>query len=296
MKIVKLKGGLGNQMFQYAYAMLLKKRTMEDVYLDYSAYQSLKNDTVRVPRIMKFKLSLLPATDKQVMEICKLSHRGNSQSYKYKIGIFVEKEINKKYFWEPNRAYIDPQKIIDKSYYDGYWQSWKYVDEVKEQIKNEFVPNYQLSESTIETKKVMQEQNAVFVGVRRGDYGDEVSHYGGFGSDYYEHAMAYIDSKVKDPVYYIFSNDIEWCKKNINWGEHNVVYREPEQQTDDFEELMLMASCKHAIIVNSSFHWWGAYLIKNSNKIICCPPKWWFDDKPIDIIPLVWNKINIYGD
>ena len=291
MKIVKLKGGLGNQMFQYAYAMLLKTRTKEEVYLDYSAYKSLKNDHVRVPRITKFKISLSPAKDSQIMEVCKLKHEGNSQSLRYKVGIYLEKKLNKEYFFEPNRAYIDPQNIIDKSYYDGYWQSWRYVDEVKKQIDNEFIPNYQLSQRTVETREAIQKENAIFVGVRRGDYEEEASHYGTFGSAYYEQAMAYMDARVENPVYYIFSNDIESCKKNIVWGVRDVRFREKEMQTNDFEELILMSSCKHAIIVNSSFNWWGATLIRNIGKIVCCPEKWWFDDKPIDIIPENWVRI-----
>ena len=68
-------------------------------------------------------------------------------------------------------------------------------------------------------------------------------------------------------------------------------FREQEEQVDDFEELILMNSCKHAIIVNSSYHWWGAYLNSDSEKIVCCPEKWWFDDKPIDIIPEKWIRI-----
>ena len=103
--------------------------------------------------------------------------------------------------------------------------------------------------------------------------------------------MAYMDARVENPVYYIFSNDIEWCKKNIVWGVRDVRFREKEMQTNDFEELILMSSCKHAIIVNSSFNWWGATLIRNIEKIVCCPEKWWFDDKPIDIIPENWVRI-----
>lgn len=293
MKIVKLKGGLGNQMFQYSYAMLLKQRTGETVYLDFSAYNDLKNDTIRVPRIVKFNLTLPAATNDEIKRICLLKHSGNSQTFWYRVGIFLEGLINKRYFIEPNRAYIDPDRIIRNNFFDGYWQSWRYVDEVREQIKKEFVPNYVLSGTTIETQKIMQKENSVFVGVRRGDYGEEASHYGSLEEDYYERAMEYIEQKVNDPVYYIFSNDIEWCKNNIKCESRTIKYRDKELQTDDFEELMLMASCKHAIIANSSYHWWGAALINYNNKIICCPEKWWFDEKPIDIIPGEWVKIRV---
>ena len=142
----------------------------------------------------------------------------------------------------------------------------------------------------------MQKENAVFIGVRKGDYAADkksIEHYGNFDSQYYLAAMKTIASKVENPKFYVFSNDVEWCKKNLDWGGYNIFYREPEQQTDDFEELMLMSSCKHAIIVNSTYNWWGAYLIKNPDKIVCCPKKWFFDDAPIDIVPDSWIKHSI---
>lgn len=291
MKIVKLKGGLGNQMFQYAYAKLLQKRTHEKIVLDYSAFQSLENDMVRVPRIEKFNISLFDATPEQINKVCKIKHSGNSQTFKYRLGVYIESKINKDYFIEPNRAFIEPSRIINKRYFDGYWQSWRYVQEVEDDLEKEFVPNYRLSDKTLKYQEIIMQENSVFIGVRRGDYAKEEAHYGSFSSKYYKNAMRYISAKVKNPVFYIFSNDINWCKENINWNGYNVKFRNKEFQTNDFEELMLMASCKHAIIVNSSYNWWGASLIPNEDKIVCCPQKWWFDDKPIDIIPNEWIRI-----
>ena len=291
MIVQQINSGLGNQMFQYSFGLLVEKRTSETVKLDYSAFYSLESDTVRVPRIEKFQIHLKPADKNDIASICKFQHRGNSLSLGYKIGIFAEDKLNRKYFREPNRAYIDPGKLIDYDFFDGYWQSWRYVEEVKYQVATEYKPNYSLSDNTQATKDKMENENSVFVGVRRGDYAAEKEHYGSFTSEYYLQAMDYISRRVKDPVFYIFSNDIEWCKTNLDWGTYKVKFRDQELQTDDFEELMLMASCRHAIIVNSSYHWWGATLIKNPKKIICCPEKWWFDDKPIDIIPNEWIRI-----
>lgn len=292
MKIIKLKGGLGNQMFQYTYAKIIQELSGEDVKLDFSAYKALGKDMVRVPRITKFQLKIPVATSDDIKKICMFNHTGNSLSLAYRIGILAEEKLNKGYFFEPNRGYIEPESIIEHSYFDGYWQSWRYVERVKDSIVDDFLPSYNMSDSTLTTKSSIDSQNAVFIGVRRGDYSNEISHYGTFGSAYYQNAMSYIAQRVNTPVFYIFSNDIEWCKKNIDWGSYNVIYREPEQQTDDFEELMLMASCKHAIIINSTYHWWGAELINNPNKIVCCPCKWFFDEKPIDIIPNNWVRIN----
>lgn len=293
MKIVKLKGGLGNQMFQYAYAKLWEKRTGETVKIDYSTYEALKDDKVRKPRITNFQLSLLPATKKEIASVCKLTHTGMPNTLWYKAKIFLESKINKKYIFEPDRAYIHPDKVKDGLYYNGYWQSWRYVDEVMADLWKEYVPANPLSTKTQKFQMKMQGENAVFVGVRKGDYTTEPKHYGSFDSQYYQKAMVQIEEKVKDPVYYVFSNDIDWSKHNIDWQGRNIIYREPEDQTSDFEELMLMASCKHAIIVNSTYHWWGAQLIKSGDKIICCPEKWFFDNAPIDIIPTQWTRIPV---
>lgn len=292
MKIVKLKGGLGNQMFQYAYAKLIEKRTGDTVKLDYSAYESLEGDMVRKPRIMRFCLTL-PAADKNdIASLCKLSHKGNSLSIWYKVKIYLESKLNPDYVFEPNRAYMDPQTVQEKLYFDGYWQSYRYVEEVKDILTHDFTPVAPLSEKTLAAQKKMQGENAVFVGVRKGDYTQEIEHYGSFDSVYYQKAMARIEQTVEDPVYYVFSNDVDWCKENMDWGGRQVIYREPEDQTDDFEELMLMASCKHAIMVNSTYHWWGAALISNPDKIICCPEIWFFDHAPIDILPASYIKIS----
>ncbi len=290
MKIIKLKGGLGNQMFQYAFAKLIEQKTKEEVLVDFSAYTSLKGDVVRVPRIVNFSISLLPAEKRDVSGICCFSHYGNSQSFFYRIGIFAEKTLNKKYFWEPHRAYINVDEILKYSFFDGYWQSYKYIEPVFEDLKKEFVPRNPLSEKTCIMQEKISKENAVFIGIRKGDYEAEVSHYGSFSENYYISAIKKIEESVENPIFYIFSNDIEWCKTNIDWGNRNVIFRNKEDQTDDFEELILMASCKHAIMVNSTYHWWGAYLINNPDKIIICPEKWFFDDKPIDIIPPQWIK------
>lgn len=291
MKIVKLKGGLGNQMFQYAFAKLLQKRSGEIVKLDFSAYGTIKCDEIRVPRLKKFLLSLDEAEKHEIDGLCLFRHGSNSRTLRYKIGVFAEWKLNKKYFFEPNRAYIDPSAILDYSYFDGYWQSWRYVDEVRDDIAADFIPNYDLSEKTRQTRDVMRLQNSVFVGVRRGDFATAPKHFGSFQPEYYERAIEYIATRIENPVFYIFSNDIPWCRANLRMGNYTVFYREPEMQTSDFEELMLMASCKHAITTNSTYHWWGATLMQNPQKIVCCPKKWFFDNAPIDIIPNDWIKI-----
>lgn len=290
MKIVKLKGGLGNQMFQYAYAKLLQTLTDEEVKLDYSAYEINNGDSVRKPRICQFSLTLDGCSKEELKKINVLSHVGVYSSIKYKAGIWIENKINKKYYLAP-REYINPKKVLNYSYYDGYWQNVAYIEPIKKQLMEDFMPKEKISNATSRIIEEIKDKNAVFIGVRKGDYTSEKSHYGTFDSGYYISAMKYINERVENPIFYVFSNDVQWCKENMDWGTFQVIYREPDQQISDFEELILMTKFKHAIIINSTFHWWGAYLIQNKYKIVCCPEHWFFDDCHIDIYPSEWVKM-----
>lgn len=291
MKIVKIKGGLGNQMFQYSFARLLQDISNEEVRLDMTPFEDRLDDPIRKPRILKMAISIPVATKEEVSKICLLDHSGDMLTFKYRVKTIIEKTINRQYFWESNRAYIDPQSIIKYQYYDGLWQSWRYVDAIWNEIKTEFVPNYEIHESTQKMINDVSYVNSVFIGIRKGDYTAEASHYGSFSNTYYQKAMDYVSERIKNPIFFIFSNDIPWVKKNIDFSGRSIVFREPEEIIDDFEDLLIMAACKHSIIINSTYHWWGARLNEYPGKIVVAPKHWFFDDKPIDIVPPRWVQI-----
>ena len=291
MKVVKVKGGLGNQLFQYAFAKLLEKKTKEEVLLDFSSFLCKKQDQIRQPRIMNFALSLRSATKDDINAICLLKHGEWGFPLIKKGVVLFESKFNKKYYLEPNRAFVDLNSIINYSFFDGYWQSWRYVDEVKKEVLKDFVPQKPLSKKSTSFIDRITGEEAVFIGVRRGDYSQEIRHYGQLDISYYKTAMDRIAASVSNPIFYVFSNDIEWCRDAFSNTHFNVVFREQEDQFSDFEELIIMSNCRHAIISNSTFNWWGAELIDNPQKIVCCPSKWFFDDKPIDIIRREWIRI-----
>jgi len=112
MKIVKLKGGLGNQMIQYSFAKLLEKNTDEEVKLDLTYFDGIRGDTIRMPRITNFNLSLPIATRDEINDMCKISHEGNPLTTAYKLKLLLEMIINQKYFFEKTRAYINPELIL----------------------------------------------------------------------------------------------------------------------------------------------------------------------------------------
>lgn len=291
MRIVKVKGGLGNQMFQYAFAKYLAEYTKEEVKMDYTSFNQLLNDRVRKPRLKSFRLSLLEASGQDIDNICKFNHRQDSLSFKYKALIVIERMLNSKYYFENNREYRRIESISQYKYFDGYWQSWRYVEPTINDLIKDFQPNYSINDATRQMIDKVSQENSVFIGVRKGDYDAEKRHYGSFGQEYYDQALSIIESQIENPIYYVFSNDIEWTKENLYFGNRRIIYREDTDVVDDFEELLIMANCKHSIIVNSTYHWWAARLEYSPGKIVIAPKRWFFDNKPIDIVPPNWITI-----
>lgn len=295
MIIVKMKGGLGNQMFQYTFAKYVETQAKDKVLLDFSAYEN-GNDKIRVPRIKKFKISLKDADINNISDICLIPNKPRFATFWHRVCVYIEKTLNKNYYFESSLLFKDFQEMQGRKYLDGYWQSYKYINLVKDMVINEFTPTEKLSEQSINFISRIRREEAVFVGIRKGDYTKEKAKYGSFPERYYTNAMDYIIRRKINPVFYIFTNDVEWCKANLDFKKYHVIYREPDEQCDDFEELIIMASCKHAIISNSTYHWWGAYLIDNEQKIVIAPNNWFFDGTPIDIIPTNWVKFKEHID
>ena len=289
MKIVYVKGGLGNQMFQYAFAKLIQKHTRDIVKIDMSRYDLTKDDIIRQPRLLKFNIDLDIATTEEINSIKSISRLLRIKPSKK--SQLIEGIFNNRYYFERGLSYKNVNDLLRYDYYDGYWQSFCYVDEVFEDIRSDFIPKYKVSASTNRMIDRVKSEESVFVGIRRGDYTNNEKLYGSFSNKYYMNAMEYISKYRKNPIFYIFSNDINWVKYNMNFGKYNVVYREKNEAVDDFEDFLIMCSCQDSIIVNSTFHWWAARMTYSSKKIVIAPTKWFFDNTSIDIIPRDWIRI-----
>lgn len=295
MKIVRFKGGLGNQLFQYTFLKNLEScQPSSNVYADFTDYTLIDKDSIRVPRIKELKIRINEAEKSLIKKVVIFERNTNPIRLKSKIKIGIEGVFNKKYYFEKNRAYSNLKKIKKYTYFDGYWQSWKYVFPMEKELRKEITPRNSLSETTQSVINIIKNESSVFVGIRCGDYLTNkkmVKHYGGFQKDYYLKAMGYMCKQLKDPTFYIFTNDLDFVKKELDLSCFNVKYREDEDQTNDLEELFVMGACKHAIISNSTFNWWGAWLIENKDKIVIAPKKWFHDNKPIDIVPPEWIRM-----
>ena len=173
------------------------------------------------------------------------------------------------------------------TYFDGFWQNEKYFKEFDTELQSIFSMKGRLSTSSIVYEEQIKESNSVSLHVRRGDYvtsklTNEI--HGTCSLDYYQKAVSMIESKIKNPVFYLFSDDIPWVKDNFSFIE-NKKFIQLDDETPPHDEIHLMSLCDHNIIANSSFSWWGAWLNNNKEKIVIAPFKW-FNDKSFDVTDL----------
>ena len=181
------------------------------------------------------------------------------------------------------------------NYYIGYWQSEKFFKDISDEIRKDFSFPKFTSEKNLEILKLIKSYNSVSIHIRRGDYLQNRGFNGLAPLEYYQKAIEYIKNKIENPHFFIFSNDIEWCRKNLSI--ENSYYIDWNRGEESYRDMQLMSLCKHNIIPNSTFSWWGAWLNKNPNKIVIAPEKWFNDCVNIDysnIVPETWIKIKNY--
>jgi hypothetical protein len=285
--IVRLRGGLGNQMFQYAMGRVLALKDNARLKLDVTGYeQSVQGDTPRNYRLQFFNIKADIATPEEV------------RSSKYPLGFFSKlmRAFSQKIL---KRHYVDyhPELLVKRSlrYVDGFFQSELYFKNIRPAILEDFTlkPEFISPLTRDLMTNIESSPNTVFLHVRRGDYVTNVNAkkvHGECSPEYYRQAILRIGQEIINPHFFIFSDDIEWVKKNMEIG-HVATYVSNPNLTD-YEELMLMAACKHGIIANSTFSWWGAWLCTNPAKVIIAPSRWTVSntDHP-NIIPKTWVQI-----
>jgi len=288
MIITRLKGGLGNQMFQYAVGRAVALSCGQELKLDATGYDDpryINADTPRQYRLFPFNISAKPATPNEV------------KKYKYPFSVFSKaaRFVNLVLLKKHNTDY-NPN-FFEKShrYIDGYFQSEKNFLNAKKEIIREFTLKKEFESAIfLVEKNKMDKERSVSVHIRRGDYVSDPKTQAAHGvcsKEYYEQAMNLIREKIENPSFYFFSDDIEWVNKEFGDKSDYRYVSNPSLQ--DYEELMLMTSCAHNIIANSSFSWWGAYLNKNPEKIVVAPKKWVnvVPDPHPNIIPEGWIRI-----
>jgi hypothetical protein len=188
---------------------------------------------------------------------------------------------------------FDPQFLIfpDDVYLDGYWQSDLYFKDIRNILLSELQPIAKPGKENQALLEKMEEENSVALHIRRGDYLSNplaAKHHGVCPLHYYQEAIQIIVSKVQNPHFYVFSDDLEWAKKNLDL-QFPVIFVGNNKGDQAFQDLRLISNCKHQIIANSSFSWWGAWLNLNPDRIVIAPKKWFLVDKDTStLFPSDW--------
>ena len=293
MIIVRLIGGLGNQMFQYATARAVAYRTNMPLKLDVTAFANYK---LRPYRLGCFNIIEDFATDTEVRRFRRPRRRQIIAFTTYEIRKHLLPSRGQKFVEERGPSF-DPGilKIDGGAYFAGYWASEKYFADVSGIIRHEFTFKREPEEMNRKMIAMIDSTNSVSLHIRRGDYiSNPVTNrfHGVLGLDYYSRAVNFIASRTTQPHFFVFSDDIAWAKENLRLS-FPLSFIEHYGADRDYEDLRLMSRCKHHIIANSTFSWWGAWLNANPEKIVVSPEKWFnvpsLESK--DLIPESWVKV-----
>ena len=283
---VRFMGGLGNQLFQYAYYRSLVGQG-KNVYANLNWY---KNHSVPFELTKVFPKAVV----KQDKKYSEGMSRWN-QKVKKLLNLLTGKTMHKEFFYveEKEDAAFDVSALQVKSgTLNGYWQTEKYFDNITEDIRHIYIPEVKDQGLIYWMKQLLECDNAVSVHIRRGDYLNTSDMYGNICTlDYYKKAMKEISKTIEQPTYYIFSNDEAWVREQFA-GE-NIVFI-PQNEFEHYEnwyDLLLMSCCRSNIIANSSFSWWAAWLNSHKDKIVIAPDKWLNNSETPDIWCKGWIKI-----
>lgn len=290
--IVRLTGGLGNQMFQYAAGRKCALQMGETLKLDlsYLRWVNRKKFTARKYELGIFTLPVQIASDLEVLRFTipalRFRHLSRALGHLYRRQVLEQSGLN---------DWGQLEKCGSDCYLIGTWQSERFFAKRKQEILEDFrfPDSYSSTYSTLITE--MESCNSVSVHFRRGDYISNpltAKSHVELKSCYYAAALQIITAKIPDIRCYVFSDDIAWAERNFRVGS-GTRYIHDLPRDLPHNDLFLMSKCKHNIIANSSYSWWGAWLNANSEKMVIAPKVWYrknnLDTK--DLIPYDWIRL-----
>jgi hypothetical protein len=303
MKIVKVAGGLGNQMFQYAFARALEVRSGEDVYLDTSTYEYM-------PAHNGFELDRLFAVQYRLAreeDIRRLGTRPRSFFSKLRRKYFTKRThyIDRSFRYDPYVFALGGDR-----YLEGYWQSEKYFAPIADRLRQEFhfisdpgPQNWQILGETIQQldAKTSRQRALVSVHVRRGDSLRQPETQV-CTEAYYRNALGLAKQQFIRPHFLVFSDDLSWCRTHLDLEKGDATFVDWNRGADSWRDMWLMSRCSGHIIANSSFSWWGAWLDPHPDKLVIAPARWSFSEQRVfayyrydfrDIVPESWVRVPI---
>jgi len=293
--VVKLSDGLGNQMFQYALGRHLAIKSDTELRVDVSWFnnRNVFGGTDRTITLDQFNVKFTLASEDDLKRV--IGNPTLSSAFK-RYGRFFEyaPQYPAAYFnyyreirdspngeatnWAHRRRFCSKfLKIGPDAYLDGYWQTPLYFADIADTIRKDFTVTDAPTGENAETISQVHSTTAVSVHVRRGDQVQQGPDWAEYGNSlperYHERAATHIQDRVENPTFFVFSDDSEWAKNNIDF-DYPTEYVTQNDSSSDYEDIRLMHNCDHHIIANSTFSWWGAWLNDSNNKIVVAPSPW----------------------
>lgn len=274
--IVFFEGGLGNQMFEYAFYLSLREKCPLAFYGFDTYAAEVEHYGYELDKIFHID-----------------SHRErNRHSFLRKLERHHYVEFTE--VQEENAITYNPKVYEDIRHphvYKGYWQTEKYFEHIADDVRKAF--RYRDEKLSEQTKKMAAEiqkmRNPVSLHVRRGDYVG-LSDTKTFGMEYYDAAVKMMREKYSGGTIVVFSDDPEWAKTNMPYVDMVVV--DWNKGKDSWQDMYLMSQCTHNIIANSSFSWWGAWLNAHLDKQVIAPKKWMtWESEESDVVPQAWIRM-----
>ena len=278
-------------MFQYAMGRRMAETLQTSLRLDVWGFEKYP---LRKYELNNFNIVEEFASRDEVRSFSLSKPQKLLQSMKSWLGFQTSNGITR--IQEPSFLF-DPSVLQHQGnlYLTGYWQSEKYFKDIASILCKEFSPRKPLSARTEILRETMQRAGSVAIHIRRGDYvtnSQTNQMHGVLSLDYYREAMDYIASRHDKVMFYLFSDDVAWLRENFPESTQLHIV-EPADSSRSYEDMILMSSCNHNIIANSSFSWWAAWLNGHTDKIVIAPQKWFnkADMDTSDLIPENWIRL-----
>ncbi len=288
---MRLKGGMGNQMFQYALGLQLAKVLDTELQIDLSSLlDRSKGEFV----YRDYDLPIFNVQNQFVINPTLLR-----TIYRPKISRItksVRQYLNRgKIFIKEQHFHFQPSLLsnpTDNAIYEGWFQSYRYFENIESNIRKTFTFKQPILEKSTVLHQRIKASNAVCLNVRRTDF-LKVATLNTTNKAYFLKAVDYIATKIERPVFFIFSDDVEWCRENLrlNYPVEVVGHEHKGERFGNYMQLMM--ACKHFIIPNSSFAWWAVWLNENPTKKVVAPKNWFADPSinTADLIPSDWVRL-----
>lgn len=271
MLIIALEGGLGNQMFQYAFYTALKEHySTIEVKMDKSFVDSKKHNGFELQKVFNVEPNFCKS--REVVLLVEDCPKNIPFSKIYNVWFAIRRRVvgrRESFVLQVDATqYYDRIFNLDtkkKYYFKGVWANYKYFDKYSDLIRRKFTFPEIRDEENLKWKEKIENCNSVSVHFRGGDYYKEG--FAVLGEEYYRKAYQLLQKKEGELTFFIFTDDIENARNTLP-NNKNTYYITNNRGTNSYIDMQLMSLCKHNIMANSTFSFWGAYLNGNEEKVV----------------------------